>query len=102
LSKKCTSIQKSKSHKNILKSQAKEEATWICAQTHPTLSHEHVLFVFSSLNYIEFSNLISKLVFSICFIFKIFKLNFNLIYIFDLNYVPNLSYVFQFELYYVF
>jgi hypothetical protein len=27
LSKKCTSIQKSKSHKNILKSQAKEEAT---------------------------------------------------------------------------
>ncbi len=81
LLKKYTSIQKSTSHKKILKSQAKEEATSIYAQTHPTWSHEHVLFEFSNLNYIDFS---------------------NLIYIFDLNYVPNLSYVFQFELYYIF
>jgi hypothetical protein len=36
LLKKYTSIQKSTSHKKILKSQAKEEATSIYAQTHPT------------------------------------------------------------------
>lgn len=36
LSKKYTMIQEPTSHKNTFRSQAKEKATRICAQTHPT------------------------------------------------------------------
>lgn len=42
-SKKCASMKESTGYMKALRSQTKETTKQLCVETHPTISHEHVL-----------------------------------------------------------